>query len=282
MKSIKYYLLVLTSTLFIGCSDDNDPISEVNPVADLEKIYEFPAEDYSLEIYSDKSQLEVGYNEVSIRIKDVANKKYLTDAEVTWKPVMHMETKEHSAPHSELSNSISSSAYTGTIVFQMPGNDIEYWDLQFTFKSKGEMFTKTHKISVIQPNDDLKKLQVFMGNDDIKYILAYVNPRIPEIGINDFTAVLYKMEDMMTFPLVEDYVITVDPRMPGMDNHSSPNNQDLIYSPVSKKYEGKLSLSMTGYWKINLKLINESGEKVKGEDVTETKPESDLYFELEF
>jgi hypothetical protein len=47
-------------------------------------------------------------------------------------------------------------------------------------------------------------------------------------------------------------------------------------------YDGKLSLTMTGYWKINLKLINTNGEILKGEDVNEGNPESSLYFELEF
>lgn len=94
--------------------------------------------------------------------------------------------------------------------------------------------------------------------------------------------VLYKMEDRLTFPVVKDYKITMDPRMPGMGNHSSPNNQDLTYNAATQKYEGLLSLTMTGYWKINLKLLNENDEVLKGEEVTETQSESSLYMELEF
>lgn len=283
MKTLKYiFTPVLFIMLFSGCSDDNEAAIEVDPVKDLVKIDEFSAEGYLIEIYSEENDLEVGYNELSLRIKDESNEEYLSEAEVSWMPLMHMETKEHSAPHSELSNSVHNSVYTGSIVFQMPGNETEYWDLQVTIKTNGQTITQTHRISVLQPQDDLKKLQVFLGNDDTKYVLAYVDPKNPEIGINEFTAVLYKMEDMMNFPMVENYEITVDPRMPGMDNHSSPNNQNLIYNPGTKRYEGKLSLTMTGYWKINLKLLNGSGETVMGNDVTETDPASDLYFELEF
>lgn len=283
MKTLKYfYALFIFLTLFTGCSDDSDPILEPNPVEDLEKIYEFPSEEYSLELYSEKSSLEVGYNEIFIRIKNLTSNEYLTNAEVSWMPIMHMETKEHSAPHSVLDNSEINSVYSGTIVFQMPGNETEYWDLELTFKVNGEAVTNTYEIAVLQPNEDQKKLQVFMGNDGNKYILAYVNPKAPEIGINDFTAVLYKMESLMNFPMVENYLIKVDPRMPGMGNHGSPNNHDLVYSATSQLYEGKLSLTMTGYWKINLKLINDKGETVMGNDVTESNPESDLYFDLEF
>ena len=39
---------------------------------------------------------------------------------------------------------------------------------------------------------------------------------------------------------------------------------------------------MTGYWRINLRLLNDSGETIMGKEVTETDPASDLYFELEF
>jgi hypothetical protein len=90
------------------------------------------------------------------------------------------------------------------------------------------------------------------------------------------------MENMMSFPVVENYKITVDPRMPGMGNHSSPNNVDLTYTSATKMYDGKLSLTMTGYWRINLKLLNANDEILMGEDVTEVNPESSLYFELEF
>ena len=283
MKTLQYiFLPVLLLILFSGCSDDTEAVVEVDPVKGLFKVDEFSAEGYMTEIYSEKANLEVGYNEISLRIKNETNNEYLRNVDVSWMPVMHMETKEHSAPHSELTNAINNSVSTGSIVFQMPGNDIEYWDLQVTLKINGETITQTHRISVLQPTDDLKKVQVFLGNDDIKYVLAYVEPKNPEIGINDLSAVLYKMENMMSFPVVENYQITVDPRMPGMDNHSSPNNQNLVYNPVTKRYEGKLSLTMTGYWKINLKLLNGSGETVMGNDITENDPASNLYFELEF
>ena len=123
MKTLKYiFIPVLFPMLFSGCSDDSEAVIEVDPVKDLVKINEFSAEGYLTEIYSEKSDLEVGYNEISLRIKDESTNEYLSEAEVSWMPLMHMETKEHSAPHSELSNSVDNTVYTGSIVFQMPGN----------------------------------------------------------------------------------------------------------------------------------------------------------------
>ena len=284
MKTLKYiFAIAILSISFVSCSSDkdDDPIIP-NPVEGLNKIYEFTEADHSVEIYTEKTSLEVGYNEISIRIKDKASDKYITNAEAAWMPMMHMETMSHSAPHSILSNAEHNTVYKGHIVFQMASNATEYWDLTLNYNMNGQAVTETHEVSVIQPADGLKKVQVFIGSDAIKYILAYVNPKKPEVAINDFQAVLYKMEDMMTYPVVENYKVTVDPRMPGMGNHSSPNNQDLTYTAATKMYNGKLSLTMTGYWKINLKLLNERGDVLKGEDVTESNPESSLYFELEF
>lgn len=284
MKTLKYiFAILILSVSFVSCSDDdeNTPV-EVNPVEGLIMIYEIPAADHTVQIYSEKTALEVGYNEISIRIKDKASDKYVTNAAPTWMPMMHMETMEHSAPHTMLKNDEESTVYKGYIVFQMAGNDTEYWEIALNYNLNGQAVEETLRVSVAQPADGLIKTQVFTGSDNIRYILAYVNPKDPQVAINDLQAVLYKMENMMSFPMVENYKITVDPRMPGMGNHSSPNNEDMIYNAASKTYDGKLSLTMTGYWKVNLKLLNANGDVLKGEDVTESNPESSLYFELEF
>lgn len=284
MKTLKYiFAILILSVSFVSCSDDNENTSvETNPVEGLNILYEIPAADHIVQVYSEKQKLEVGYNELSIRIKDLANNEYITNAQVSWIPMMNMANMSHSAPHSGLSNSEENSVYKGHIVFQMASNDTEYWEVKFNYNLNGQAIEGALRITVTQPANGLKKIQVFMGSDDTRYVLAYVNPKDPKVALNAFQGVLYKMEDMMTFPVVENYKIIVDPRMPGMGNHSSPNNQDLTYNAATKMYNGKLSLTMTGYWKINLKLLNESGEILKGEDVTETYPGSSLYFELEF
>jgi hypothetical protein len=70
--------------------------------------------------------------------------------------------------------------------------------------------------------------------------------------------------------------------MPSMGNHGSPNNVDLTQSTSDEFYHGKLSLTMTGYWKINLQLVNASNDVLKGETVTESNEASSIFFEVEF
>lgn len=285
MKTLKYiFAILILSVSFVSCSSDDDENTplEINPVVDLNMIYEIQEADHTIEIYSEKQILEVGYNEISIRIKDLMTDKYVNNAEMSWMPMMHMESMSHSAPHSMLGNTEESSVYKGHIVFQMASNETEYWEVTLNYNLNGQAMEEALKVNVTQPADGLKKTQVFVGSDETKYVLAYVSPKDPKVALNDMHAVLYKMESMMSFPIVENYKITVDPRMPGMGNHSSPNNQDLTYNAATKMYNGKLSLTMTGYWMVNLKLMNENDEVLKGEDVTETNLESSLYFELEF
>lgn len=284
MKTIKYLLpiFLLTITFFSCSTEDDDEIFETNPVSDLKLVKSIISNEHTIEVYSPDSQFTIGYNELSVRIKDNATDTYFENPTINWMPMMHMTAMSHSCPKSALTASAHSTVKKGFIIFQMPGNETEYWDLKFTYEVDGGSFETTERIDVLAPSDNMKRINVFVGSDETRYVLAMVGPKNPEVMVNDFTSALYKMENMMTFTPVENYMITVDPRMPGMGNHSSPNNEDLTYNSSTQMYDGKLSLTMTGYWKVNLMLYNEDGELLKGEEVTETNTESSLFFDFEF
>ena len=119
MKTLKYiFAILLISISVVSCSDDDDNTSiEVNPVEGLSKIYEISAANHVVEIYSGKQNLEIGYNEISIRIKDLTTDKYINDAELSWMPMMNMTDRTHSAPHSMLNNAEESTVYIGSRYF---------------------------------------------------------------------------------------------------------------------------------------------------------------------
>lgn len=283
MKNIKYLFTLL---LFIGittsCSEDDDSVVNSAPLEGLNKIYEFHQPDHQVEIYTEKPSIEVGHNELYLRFYDKSSQNYLSSVNATWNPVMHMGTHAHGAPFSEIKTTADPSIYSGFIIFQMPDDEHHYWELTLSYEIDGSMFTLTEKITVVNPANNLVTTQSFTGTDDAHYVLAMAAPKNPQVAINDMEAYLYKMEDMMTFSIVENYRIKIDPRMPSMGNHSSPNNEDLTYRADTKSYQGKLSLTMTGYWKINLKVVNAQNEVLKGEDITEENVSSSIYFELEF
>jgi len=93
---------------------------------------------------------------------------------------------------------------------------------------------------------------------------------------------LYKIADRFTSNPLANYTIEIDPRIPEMDNHTSPNNVNLTYNSTSGIYKGKLNLTMTGYRKVN-PIIRDAGYLVlKGDSITNSKTSRSIYFEPEF
>ena len=279
MKFLRILPLVLV-TLFAACTSDNDD-APVDELAGLTKFKEISNTTHTIELYKHMGGLEQGFNEIALKIKDKTSNQYITNATVSWMPVMHMTMMNHSCPKSPVTKvSTDGAVYEGYIVFQMAQNATEYWDLKIDYTINGTAYTVTSVIDV--PASAKQRVTTFTGSDGVKYIAAFVDPHHPKVGINDMVAGVWKMQDMMTFPVVDNYKLKIDPRMPSMGNHSSPNNVDLTQITAGDLYNGKLSLTMTGLWKINLQLVNASGTVLKGETITDAVPASSIYFEIEF
>lgn len=279
-----FFLFAIT-LLIASCSSDDSitgNLSQGNPLTDKHLIHHSINEGIEWQVYTEEQTLEVGYNEFFITLKDLKTDTYLEDLSMDWMPIMHMHGMAHSAPYSHLQNSENPIVYQGYIIFQMAGSEHEYWELKVSYKLNGEIVDDSILLEIVQPKDGMVKTQTFVGSDEQSYVLAYVAPQNPEVATNDIMAALYKMDDLHNFSKVDNYTIALDPRMPGMGNHGSPNNKDLEYNNKTGLYEGKLSMTMTGYWRLNLQLIDANGQILKGEKVTEDHPNSSLYFELEF
>lgn len=285
MKSLlKYtfaFFIIATTLTFTSCSSDDDTATTVDELAGITKFQEFSNDTHTIELYSKEGNLEQGFNEIYIRIKDKATGNYEKNAAITWTPMMHMSMMNHSCPKSEVvQKTPNGTLYSGYIVFQMAQNATEYWDLKIDYTINGTAYTTTSEIDV--PASAKRKVTSFTGTDGVKYIIAYAAPSQPKVAVNDIVLGVWKMQDMMHFPIVDGYKVKIDPRMPSMGNHSSPNNVDATQTALGELYKGKLSLTMTGYWKINLQLLNAEGDVLKGEAITDTVTESSLFVEIEF
>ncbi|MEX0996954.1 MAG: hypothetical protein WDZ45_07890 [Flavobacteriaceae bacterium] len=278
MKLFKYFSL-LAIALFFSCSSDDDNIdNSINETEDLTLVKNIENNQHTLSVFTENGLFQLGYNKIYFQIKDGEN--YVNNAQVSWKPMMHMTDMSHSCPYSLIGRKPNTETlYEGYIVFQMPDNDMEHWELTFDYTINGEEFTITEPINII--SSDKKRVNVFTGSDDVRYIIALIEPTDPEVAVNDMSAGIFKMENMMNFPVVDNYTLKIDPRMPSMGNHSSPNNVHLTQG-AQDLYHGKLSLTMTGYWKINLQLLNAQNEVLKGEEITDTNEASSIFFEIEF
>ena len=283
MKILKHIsILVLSISLFSCSSDDNSSTQmPIDEVAGLQKIQEISNDNHTIELYSQSGILLQGYNHITLRIKDKKTNSYIQDTKINWTPLMHMATMKHSCPKSAvIKTSGKQTLYEGDIIFQMAQNDTEYWDLTITYTVNTLSYTAADTIKVSASAK--RTVSTFTGTDGIRYLVAYIAPQNPKVATNDISVGVYKMQDMMTFPVVNNFKIKMDPRMPSMGNHGSPNNTDLTQSTTDGFYNGKLSLTMTGYWKINLQLLNASNDVLKGEPVTTENPASSLFLEIEF
>lgn len=275
---LKLFISLLFLGILFSCTKEEIP---ADPMKDFYLLETINLDSYRMELYATNHQWTLGYNQVYFRIKD-AEGKTINNPDISWTPVMHMVSKTHSCPVSSVSSSEFEGIGSGFVIFQMPSNDSEYWDISFNITINGSSMSVTKEVEVNLPLDNRKRVSVFMDANEQKYVLALVEPSAPKIAVNDIRMKLFKMETMMSFSVVPNGTILLDPRMPSMDNHSSPNNVDLSYNPGTNSYEGKLSLTMSGYWKLNLQYLDSNGQLVKGNEVTDTTPSSNLYLELEF
>lgn len=278
--SIKYLVAIFAIAFtFVSCSNDDE--TTVNELDGITKIKEITNDTHTIELYSQMGSLEQGYNEISLRIKDNTTDKYIKNAEVSWAPLMHMTSMSHSCPYSAVEKvTENGTLYSGYIMFQMAQNETEYWDLKIDYTIDEVTYTITEVIDV--PASAKRKVNTFMGSDGTKYFVALIEPNTPKVAINNMQVGVWKMQNMMTFPVVDGYTVKIDPRMPSMGNHTSPNNVHATQATTGGLYDGKLSLTMTGYWKINLQLANAEGTVLKGEEITETVTASSIFFEIEF
>jgi len=280
MKTITYIFFIILTGFMVSCSDD-DNNTEVDELAGLLKVQEFTNDTHVMEAYTKSGKFIQGYNDITLRIKDKTTGKYIDNAQISWMPVMHMMSMNHSCPKSAVIKvAEAKTTFNGYIVFQMPENDMEGWDLTMDYNIGGMNYTVKDDISV--PASGKQVVTSFMASDGKRYIVALIEPSDPKVAVNDMRVGVYTMENMMSFPVVKNFRLDLDPRMPGMGNHSSPNNQNLVFNSAENVYDGKLSLTMTGYWKLNLILRNEGGTVMKGEPVTETNESSTLFLEIEF
>ena len=283
-KSIFFAILGLTILLTSCNKDDVKEVTAADEVVGLQKVDTLIKGNYTFYIYKkDTGNLVVGYNEVYIQLKNNVTGKYVEDATLSWKPLMHMTMMSHACPSSTISKvADTKTLYKGYFIFIMASDDMEYWEVTYDYTSgKDTLAEVTNRPTVVQSTGKIR-YKSFKGVDNTSYFLALVEPTTPKVGTNDITAYLYKKVDMLTFNPVQNYTVEIDPRMPDMENHTSPSNVNLTYDSTTGLYKGKLNLTMTGYWKINLIVRDASNTIQKGDSITSTTTASSIYFELEF
>lgn len=279
ISTLKYILLFSLLISAVSCKKDEDIKDQTTNELDGWKLAQVISNaTHRFDVYTRSGSFQTGYNSIVFKLF-TASGAGVNKAEVSWAPLMmHMMSMSHACPYSPISKK-SESLYSGYIIFQMAGNESEYWELEFNYTLDGQSYSAKSRIEV--GTSPKRVSESFQGSDNKRYVMALTEPAAPVVGINTMRVLLYEMKNMMEFVPANGFKILIDPRMPGMGNHGSPNNVDLSSEPDGM-YQGKLSLTMTGYWKVNMQLLDPEENVIKGEAISDSTDSSSLFFEIEF
>jgi hypothetical protein len=292
MKRILLYnILIFTVGFLASCEDKNNDLPEnTDPTEGFRKIQEFADGSYTVTAWNETGEFRLGYTKVYFTVQDKTG-AFIDNAGLSAFPEMDMGMMKHSTPRSEITKVEGKALYEAYYAFLMysgQGNGKWYYDLEYTVGSVQGSFEdeEIDVKNVFRPDGATARriIQSVVAIDGSgkRYVVTLVEPQNPKAGVNDITAYIHERIDGNTYNPVENFTLKLDPRMPSMENHSSPNNVDLTWNAAEKIYRGKVNFSMTGYWKLNLILQDDKGETLYGNAITDDIEASSLYFEVEF
>lgn len=269
----------------VACKKDTkektqEIISE-NEISNLTLVTTSENSNYSIEIYTSNGKISKGYNELFFRFKNKTTGEFVQPSSLNFNTEMDMGSMQHGSPVSTITKVPNKkNLYSAFAIFQMASMQVDDWSLNVNVTIQQQNFVFYFPVNV----QETAKVtcQSFTGSDSKKYVIAMVNPKKPAIGPNVISARIFEMVNMHQFDEVNHFQLQIDPRMPSMGNHSSPNNVHMVQTDNAGEYKGSVSFSMSGYWKINLKLLDGQQTTLKGEEVTTSNEASSIYFEVEF
>ena len=227
---------------------------------------------YNVFAYTKTGALHTGYNDIYFVATKQSTGNYIKNFDVTnLTPLMHMVKMDmyHSTPVGGAAESFNGTylAVKHTWVsLVMNTSDAGSWTLSYDALVLGKTGGIEKKDVVVNalPNGQVW-LKSFKVGDDT-YYLSLVNPNEWQTGTNGIRAYVSKKSAKATTPylIVENsFTIGIDPRMPDMGNHTSPNNTALV-KQTDGSYQGTINLTMTGLWRIHLTVKDADGNVVAG------------------
>ena len=214
-----------------------------------------------------------GYNEIYFVATKKLSGNYVKNFEINnLTPLMYMVKMDmkHSTPVGAVESFDNTilAVKRGWVSFVMNTSDAGSWTLAYSatvLGAKGE--TEPIDITVNALPDGQAWLKSFKV-DDNAYYLSLVNPTDWKTGTNEIVAYVSKKNTPATTPYGlanERFIIEIDPRMPDMGNHTSPDNTDLTRQDDGS-HRGTINLTMTGLWRIHLTVKDSEGNVVAGGD----------------
>ena len=281
MKKVKRLFWVLAAVALTACNSNDDGVDSgieipgINLTDDVDccsaeealQVYKFLQTvkivpelsteidgKYNVFAYTRNGSFHNGYNEIYFVATKKATGNYIKNFELTnITPIMHMVKmdKFHSTPTGPTAESFDNGILAvkrSWVSFLMNTSEAGSWTLSYDALVLGKEGKVEKKDIVVNALPDGQAwLKSFKVGDD-NFFLSLVNPSDWKTGTNTIKAYISKKSDPITTPYAlatETFTVEIDPRMPDMGNHTSPDNTPLV-KQQDGSYQGTINLTMTG------------------------------------
>lgn len=265
----------ITITDDADCCSAEEALNTYNFLQTVQLVPELTTEidgKYNVYVYTKTGGFHTGYNDIYFVSTKKETGNYIKDVTVTSNsPLMYMSKMNmyHSTPVSDKSR-IASYDYLAVkrvwVSFLMETSDAGSWTYSYEVNVLGKTGGVEKKDIVVSALPEGQVwLKSFKVGDDT-FFLSLVNPTDWKTGTNTIKAYVSKKSNPITTPYAlaaETFTVDIDPRMPDMGNHTSPNNTPLV-KQEDGSYQGTINLTMTGLWRIHLKVKDSEGNIVAG------------------
>ena len=224
---------------------------------------------YQVFAYTHGGTFHTGYNAVYFVATKKSSGNYVKDFSISaLTPLMFMEkmNMKHSTPVSDGVEGFDGSipaVKRGWVSFVMDGQ----WTLDYQVRVLGAGGSRSASLDVAPLAGGQQWVKSFKVGT-ATYYLSLVDPTDWLTGSNEIRAYISQKSSVATEPYTaagEQFVVEIDPRMPDMGNHTSPDNTPLTRQ-ADGSYRGNINLTMTGLWRIHLTVKDTAGNVVAGGD----------------
>ncbi len=261
MKNILKYITLVSFTILSAACGKNEEITKT-PINKIKvgEAYALGAAT-KIQLWAD-ADLNTGYNKLYISALDSASNQQKADATFSIKPMMTMNMTggmpmTHSSPFEQADASAKKDMLTpAAAIFSMPTSDSGSWKIEVTLNGGKKAIIP---IIVKQPTESRLTTTTSVTDNSV-YMVALVPSVAYKVGSDDFELQISKKIDGNTYTAANDLTVEITPEMPDM-GHGSPNNVNPVFTK-NGHYKGKVNFTMTGYWKVNLKIKDGQGALV--------------------
>lgn len=239
----KFLILIVLAVIFTSCNKDNG-VSPVNPANELYKILTIDTSRYKIEMYSEtSSSLLVGYNEIGFKV--FVDGTEMKTGFLKYTPLMvHVGGHGHSTPvESEFLYDNSKGLFKGYVCYSMLSDTTSFWFADYNFNN--ELLVRNKKFYVISGTGSQMRIWLNVSTNTL-YYLTLISPKLPSVGLNDFSCILHKTIDQSFYSEVDSASMFIRPWMES-HGHGSSNNVNPVWES-NGKYSGKVNFTMPGQW----------------------------------